>query len=82
MQEANNDLEALFNAVEKRWQVLRAASLVDLSSKKDFKRFIRARNDFHGALSELNETLYASKDALILPELIDLDDWGDEEPPA
>lgn len=82
MEAATEDLGALFDAVEQRWQVLRTASSRDLSGRKDFKRFIRARNDFHGALTELNETLYATKNALILPELLDLDEWGDEDPPG
>lgn len=54
---ATEGLGALSDAVEQRWQVLRTASSVGLSGRKDFKRFIRARNDFQGALTELNDAL-------------------------
>ena len=47
------------------------------SSKKDFKKFIQVRNDFHEALSQLNEALYATKNAVMLPELLDLQEWLD-----
>lgn len=71
------DLEALFDDAEHHWRLLRKAAIGDLSSRKDFKEFIQVRNDFHEALSQLNEALYATKNALMVPELLDLQEWLD-----
>jgi hypothetical protein len=77
MSQPATDLGALFDDVEHHWRLLRNAALGDLSAKKNFKRFIRVRNDFHEALSQANEALYAAKDALMLPELLDMQEWLD-----
>lgn len=77
MNQPSTDLEALFDNVEHHWRLLRMAAIGDLSSKTDFKKFIQVRNAFHEALSNLNEELYATKDALMLPELLDMQEWLD-----
>lgn len=64
-----------FDPVVKQLQELRElVEAKDLSKKKNFQKFILARNKFRDSLALLNEELYKKEDAVIIPELLVVDE--------